>query len=147
MQVEHQGYAWYLSQLMDRKNERSILRSASNPALVRVRAVASGKDKSLILLEGERLIEDAHQARFEIENLFVDEERPELQARWVAAGLAPRSVARGLLNRFSTLAQSPGCLALVRVPLEQDLDDLLENKEARLVVVAAGIADPGNLRA
>ncbi|MDZ4806506.1 MAG: RNA methyltransferase [Candidatus Eisenbacteria bacterium] len=132
---------------MNRDFEPETLRSATNPALQRVRLVASGKDKSLILLEGERLIDEAHRAHFEIESLFVDEERPELQLRWQAAGLEPRRVARGLLERLGTLAQSPGCLALARVPPERELDDLLSTTKTGLVVVAAGIGDPGNLGA
>lgn len=128
-------------------NETEILRSATNPALKQVRLVTSGKDKNLILLEGERLIDEAHRARFAMENLFVDEERHELLTRWRSDGLHPRRVARGLLDRFSTLGQSPGCLALARVPDERDLDELLGSMMAGLVVVAAGISDPGNLGA
>jgi len=125
--------------------DSDVIRSASNAALQRVRRVASGKEKSLILLEGERLIDEAHRAHFEIESLFVDEDRSDLNSRWRSAGLLPRTVARGLLGKLSTLAQSPGCLALARVPTERDLNELLKHLDTGLVVVAAGISDPGNL--
>ncbi|TPW16665.1 MAG: RNA methyltransferase, TrmH family [bacterium] len=124
-----------------------LIRSATNAALQRVRRVASGKETSLILLEGERLIDEAHRTEFGIESLFVDEDRAELAARWRAAGLQPRLVARGLLKRFGTLAQSPGCLALAHVPVEQDLDTLLDSSATGLVLIASGISDPGNLGA
>lgn len=127
--------------------EADIIRSAANSALKLVRLVASGRERSLILLEGERLIDDAHRAGVAITSLFVDVDRPELYARWQSAGLAPRLVARGLLDRVGTLAQSPGCLALARVPAEPDLDNILTPITTGLVVVAAGIADPGNLGA
>lgn len=132
---------------MTGERDSGVIRSATNAALQRVRLVASGKEKSLILLEGERLIDEAHRTGLGIEGLLVDEDHADLQTRWEVAGLHSRLVARGLLKRFGTLTQSPGCLALARVPVEPDLDELLGHLKTGLVLVVAGVSDPGNLGA
>jgi len=125
------------------------IRSSSNPLLKRVRRAASargagGADE--ILLEGDRLVDDAHAAGLELLCVLVDEERSERMARLEEAGLPVRAVRGSLLAAAGTLESSPGCLALARTPAPRALSELGE-RDARLVVAAAGVQDPGNLGA
>ena len=128
-----------------------VLSSTSNPLVKRVRAVAAGREPGL-LLEGERLIEDALalEGPFALvaEVVLVDEEQPELAARWEAAGLPVRRAAGHVLERASALKTSPGCLAVFAAPEPRALEELDQLVAAGgLVLVACGVADPGNLGA
>jgi len=105
------------------------------------------------VLEGERLVGDALTAGYGIETLLVAEDRMQGHGRVAAlvesAGGALRCVGPELLARVSGLSTSPGLLALCHVPETRSLDGLnalAEDGEA-LVVVAAGVQDPGNLGA
>lgn len=123
-----------------------MIRSRSNSLLKRVGAVASGKERGLCLLEGDRLVDDALEARWELEVVLVAEEREERAQTLERAGLEVRRVEREHLARVSELETSPGILALARAPVARDLAGL-EPSAAPRVLVVAGIADPGNLGA
>lgn len=128
---------------------REVVRSASNPALQRVRAVLRGADRSHCLLEGARLVADALRAGMTLELVLVSEERAAEHAGAMAAARDARVVARGLLDRSSALGHSPGILALARTPASRDVRELdLERAGSEaLVLGVAGIGDPGNLGA
>jgi TrmH family RNA methyltransferase len=129
-------------------DDTSVIRSASNPAFRRARAVSAGKAKDALLLEGERLIEDALRGGLELELVLVASNLPDLARRWTAAGLPVRTADDGLVQRASTLATSPGSLALARRAQPLGLDALLARCPATpLLLVVAGVADPGNLGA
>jgi len=121
------------------------IRSRDNAALKRVRAVAAGREPGL-LLEGERLIGDALRGGFALELVLVAEERAERAAELARAGAPVKLVQRALLDGLSRLHQPPGELALARQPAGIELARQRFAPDA-LVVVAAGIADPGNLGA
>lgn len=121
------------------------IRSRDNAALKRVRAVAAGREPGL-LLEGERLIGDALRGGHALELVLVSEERSERARELAAAGAPVRLVARALLDGLSRLREPPGELALAAVPAGIELARQ-RFAEGALVVVAAGIADPGNLGA
>ncbi|MSR63322.1 MAG: RNA methyltransferase [Planctomycetes bacterium] len=122
------------------------IRSSANPLLKRVRAVAAGRGEGEILLEGDRLVDDARRAGLELSVVLVAEERVERLAELTRAGIAARAVAGELLASASSLEHSSGCLALARQPAARTLDALPSSADA-LLVVAAGIQDPGNLGA
>ena len=129
----------------------TVLRSVANPLVKRVRAVAAGREPGL-LLEGERLIEDAvgltGSAALVAELVLVDEGREELAARWTAAGLPVHLAADHVLERASSLKTSPGCLAVFAAPVPRpssELDQIVAS--GGLVAVVCGVADPGNLGA
>ncbi|MCZ6597276.1 MAG: RNA methyltransferase [Planctomycetota bacterium] len=122
------------------------IRSTSNPALKRVRAVAAGREPGIVLLEGDRLIDEALRLGLGFELMLVAEDRPERAAELEAAGVAVRRVSAPLLQGVSRLVTSPGVLALVGAPDTLPIRALAPSPDA-LVVVAAGIADPGNLGA
>ena len=52
-----------------------VIRSASNPAIKRARAVASGREADRILLEGDRLVDEAVARGLEVELCLVAEGR------------------------------------------------------------------------
>jgi TrmH family RNA methyltransferase len=122
------------------------IRSSSNPLLKRVRAAAAGRGEGEILLEGDRLVDDARRAGLALAIVLVDERRTERLAELARAGLEVRAVAGELLARASELDSAPGCLALARTPAARTLDELPELAQA-LFPIAAGLQDPGNLGA
>jgi len=126
--------------------ELSIIRSATNPAIQRVRRALAGKEEGLVLLEGERLIADAHSVGLEFELVLFGEQRAHELSQDALIGIAHRVVEDGLLGRVSGLKTSPGCLALARRPSTHSLGELALDADA-LLVVAAGVSDPGNLGA
>jgi len=124
----------------------TTIRSRSNPLLKRVGAVLAGKDERALVLEGERLIDDALAAGLALEVVLVDEDRSERADALRARTSEVRLVAAGLLARASALETSPGVLALCPRPAAHELEELDAGGQA-LVLVAAGVSDPGNLGA
>ena len=127
-----------------------IIRSRANPELKRLGAVRAGKLAGdlarLVVLEGERLVRDALASGLEFERVFIAEGRTELATEFEALGLSLRRVEDGLLGRISALSSSPGILALVRAPEPEAGAGLAADPDA-LVLVVAGVSDPGNLGA
>jgi TrmH family RNA methyltransferase len=135
----------------DPRGPREVIRSATNGAIKRVRAVAAGRLPELILLEGDRLVDEALAAGLELELLLVSDERPERLAE--LADQAPLPVAAELLGRVGSLKSGPGVLALARAPREVPVAELSaqladgDPGAPPLVLVVAGVADPVNLGA
>ncbi len=125
-----------------------VLRSAANPLLKRVAKVAAGKERDVVLLEGERLVRDALGAGLELELVLLAEgwAGRELERALAGAAGAVRRVEAALIERLSTLETSPGILALAARPAARALEREAFAPDA-LVLVAAGVADPGNLGA
>ncbi len=120
-----------------------VVRSKTNACLKRAGAILAGKEDAL-LLEGERLVADAIAGGHPLELLLVAEDRPELAGRFEAADV--RLVEPRLLERVSAMTHSPGVLAIAARPARQRLADL-ELAGDSVILVAAGVADPGNLGA
>ena len=113
--------------------------------LKRVGAVLAGKDRSAIVLEGDRLVEEATRCGLALEAVLVAEDRQERFAELTAGVEVPvRLVEPRLLEKISALETSPGILALATHPPERELNQL-DPEGAPLVLVVAGVADPGNL--
>ena len=125
---------------------KPVIESRTNPLLKHAGAVAAGREKGAVLLEGERLVTDALAAGWQLELLLVDEERGGDPERFVGAVGECRVVAGGLLDRVSALKAAPGVLAVASAPAPKELGSLELAADA-LVLVVAGIADPGNLGA
>ena len=123
-----------------------VIRSRENPALKLAGAVLAGRERELLALEGDRLVDDALAAGLGFEHVLVSAEREQRAAALEARRLPVRRVAAELLARISALSTSPGILALARAPAERRLADLSLPTDA-LVLVVVGIADPGNLGA
>jgi len=121
-----------------------VIRSGSNALVKRIHLVRAGKEPGMLVLEGERLIEDALASGVPIEVLLVaaeDEQRArELEAR----GLTVARAAPAAMNRASGLVTPPGIVALARAPAPAPLG---RPGPRALVLVVSGVADPGNLGA
>lgn len=128
------------------KRSSPVVRSAQNPHVKRARAVLAGREKELVALEGDRLVDDARRSGLELEAILLAADRTERAAELQAAGLPLVRVERPLLERVSSLSAAPGILALARVPPPPD-PDALPADPAALLLVVAGLQDPGNLGA
>ncbi len=120
------------------------IRSPSNPLVKRVRAARRGREPGLVLLEGERLCEEALAQGLVPRVLLVGERRPERAALLVARGLDARLVADELLAGLGSLKSAPDVLGLFDAPRARPLAELPDDPDA-LLLVAAGLQDPGNL--
>jgi TrmH family RNA methyltransferase len=125
---------------------RGVIRSAAHPAVKRAGAVIAGREAGWIALEGDRLLDDARAAGAEIELVLVSEAREDRARELESAGLEVIRVDEALLARKSALRTSPGVLALCRAPRSPEPSALRATPRA-LVLVVAGVADPGNLGA
>ena len=123
----------------------AIIRSRSNPAIKRVGAVRAGKLPGVVL-EGDRLIEDARRAGLALELVLVAESREARARELESSGMAVQRAGDGLLAGTSELSTSPGILAICAAPPARPAAGLEAGPRA-LILIAAGVADPGNLGA
>ena len=107
------------------------IRSRANPVWKTIGGILAGKDKQLILLEGERLIEDAVLARRAVGPVYFSTERRELGKKF---------------NELDCPVFPVDPKLLCKMPENRRLDTLQLGKRS-LVLVAHGISDPGNLGA
>jgi len=122
----------------------AVIRSKANQELKRVGAALAGRERDLLVLEGDRLVDEARTAGLVLELVLVSEAREERAVELERAGLPVRRVDPALMDRVSALVTSPGVLALGR---RTDEGTALELAPDALVLVVAGVADPGNLGA
>ena len=127
-------------------DEADVIRSRANSLVKRVGAVLAGKEPGTIVLEGERLIDDALRAGHTLEFVLLSQARAALASSFQKRGCVVWIVETALFERLGALKTSPGILALAPAPRECALDKL-ELDTRTLLLVAAGIADPGNLGA
>jgi len=133
------------------KRVRQMLRSGE---LIDVMAESVGPDDSpsgnlpgAVLLETPRMVEEALSSGVPISALLV---RSNAKARF--EGLIARLPVRTVLyevstkvfDTLSTTETSPGLLALAEAPRWRD-DDLFPLRSPALILVLAGLQDPGNL--
>jgi len=123
----------------------TVIRSRTNDKLKRVGSALAGKEPSLVL-EGERLVEDALAAGFELDLLLVAESKSDWAAAHAESAREVCIVEDELLQRASAMKKGPGILALAPRPAPRDLSDLPRG-ERSLTLVVCGVSDPGNLGA
>lgn len=124
----------------------TTIRSRANPLLKRVAGVIAGRDREGLVLEGDRLVDDALRAGWQLELALVAADRAQRAEELRARGVPVHLVEPELLRRTGELKSSPGVLALGRRPRARALAEL-RGTGGPLVLVAAGIAEPGNLGA
>jgi TrmH family RNA methyltransferase len=122
------------------------IRSRANPVWKRIGELLAGKDKHLILLEGERLVADAAGMRRMMGPVLVSTERKDLARKYDQLDYQVKYVEPKLFRELSVLKNSPGIVALCKMPENRRLDTLHIGPRT-LVLVAHGISDPGNLGA
>jgi len=128
--------------------DEDIVRSRANPLFKRLRTLGQRGDLDLCLLEGPRLLEEALGAGVDVVEAVVSPDAEEkernrsLVARLAGRGTPVRRLRRDLLASLSELETSQGLLALARRPV---FDEARLFDRVPLVVLAAGIQNPGNL--
>jgi TrmH family RNA methyltransferase len=128
-----------------------VVRSRANPVLKRLRALKDKGERGadgLMLLEGGKLVEEALGAGVELVEAAASPRfgsgaaEARLAAELSRRGVALRRVEAGLLASLSELETSPGLLAVARRPA---FDEERLYGRVPLVVIAAGLQNPGNL--
>jgi len=120
-----------------------ILTSRSNPRVKQLRAALAGNAKQsdgLVAVEGEHLIAEALRSGVALKTLFLEISRD------VPAGMAQSvevvRLSRGVFASVTDTESSQGIAALLVAPVH-DLSAVLERSP--LLLIAAGLQDPGNL--
>jgi TrmH family RNA methyltransferase len=128
-----------------------VIRSRTNPLVKRLRALKEKGQRGaagLMLLEGGRLVQEALQAGVEVVEAVAS---PRFGSAAPEAGLTEELTGRGvalhrlevrLLASLSELETSPGLLAIARRPAFTE-EALYRGRP--LVLIAAGLQNPGNL--
>ena len=130
-----------------------LIRSRNNPLVQRLRALKEKGQRGaagLALLEGGKLVAEALAAGVELLEAAASPRfgrlahEQVLAAELVRRGVALRRVDGDILSALSELETSPGLLAIARRPrfAEESL-----YRQTPLVVIAAGLQNPGNLGA
>ncbi|MCP5023932.1 MAG: hypothetical protein GY930_19470 [bacterium] len=122
------------------------IRSVSNALLRRVRDVAAGSGDAELLLEGRRLIGDAIQAGVTPTEILVRADRLEEVEAWPECADRVRPVVPKVYARLGSVKNPPPVMALAPIPKGRLLTDL-HAPGSPLVLVVAGVSDPGNLGA
>ncbi len=123
----------------------SVISSKTNARVKQLRAAFEGKARlsgGLVAIEGEHLLEEAVRSGLALTTVFVSEQRevPGMVPRGVEVLRVAGEVLAGVLE-----TQAPqGVAALLEVPV-WGLEDVLGEAGAPLILVAAGLQDPGNM--
>lgn len=125
---------------------RKHISSSKNPMVQRFRDAAAGRVDGIMLAEGVRIVADALAEGVEVVEVAVSPKFQDSDMRRQLEGSAQTFLdcPDDLLARISQLDTSPGIAVLLRRPQWRD-EDLLGRGIAPLVVIAAGVRDPGNL--
>lgn len=125
--------------------------SRQNPLVARCRAVAQGDDRTLLLLDGVHLVDEALAAGWTMREVAVSqtamdtEEVATLAARLQDAGVDVMSATSAVMAALSPVQSSSPIVALAARPHASDAD--LFRTSVPLVVAANDVQDPGNVGA
>jgi len=127
------------------------IRSRQNLLVRRLFALKDKASDDLLLLEGARLVEEGLRAEVALIEVAVSprlgesERGRELQRRLAARGIAARLLDERLLGQLSDVETHQGVLAIARRPRFDEAT--IVAGAAPLVVVLAGVQNPGNVGA
>jgi RNA methyltransferase, TrmH family len=122
-----------------------VVSSRANARVKQLRAAFEGRARlsgGLVAIEGDHLLEEALRGGVVLKTVFVSEQRA-----------VPRMVPRGVEvmrlteEVFASVAetQTPQGVAALMVPPVRVLEDVMGSAAGGLILVAAGVQDPGNL--
>jgi TrmH family RNA methyltransferase len=122
-----------------------VVSSRANARVKQLRAAFQGHTRlsgGMVAIEGDHLLEEALRSGMVLKSVFVSERR-------AVPGIVPRGVEVLRLTDevFGSVVetQSPQGVAALMVPPVRTLADLFEGSGAALILIAAGVQDPGNL--
>jgi TrmH family RNA methyltransferase len=121
-----------------------------NPLVARFREIARGDDSDLLLLDGPHLVQDAVDAALRIRHVLVAADavdRPELRRlvdAMTANGVEVAAASSTVMEAVSPVRSGSEIVALAERPAGR-ADRMYGAR--MLVVIAAGVQDPGNLGA
>ena len=129
--------------------DAALIRSRSNPLVRRLRSLKEKAGGDLMLLEGPKLIAEALASGIEVVEAAASPRLAQGGDREIMAALRGRAVPvrlmdEGVLASLSEVETSQGLLALARRPAFEEERIF---RGTPLVLVAAGIQNPGNLGA
>ena len=123
--------------------------STKNPIVQRFRAAATGGADGLMVADGVKLVGEALAAGCEFVEVATSPKLVagggagrSLRRELIAAGLAAQDCSDDVMQRISHLTSHQGVAAVVRQPRHELVDLAVDGM---LVVIAAGVKDPGNL--
>ncbi len=124
---------------------RREISSGKNPAIQRFRDAASGDLDGAMLAEGVRLVSEALDAGVRVLEAAVSPRLTDdkLRARLQQAAGTFLECSDDVLAKLSSLDTPPGVAVLLARPRAQEQD--LLGRGTPLVVIAAGVREPGNL--
>jgi len=122
-----------------------VVSSRANARVKQLRAAFQGHARlsgGMVAIEGDHLLEEALRSGMVLKTVFVSERR-------AVPGIVPRGVEVLRLTDevFGSVVetQSPQGVAALMVPPVRNLADVLDGTAAALILIAAGVQDPGNL--
>lgn len=124
--------------------DRPVITSTSNPRIQRARKLKRKADRDeagVFLIENPMTLEAAAGAGVEVGDTFVDEDSVEIIERCEALDLQVTLVAPHVLKAVADTISPQGVVAVATTP-QVALEHLA--KELTLVLVLAGVSDPGN---
>jgi TrmH family RNA methyltransferase len=125
---------------------QEVISSRSNARVKQLRAAFGGQARlsgGMVAIEGEHLLEEALRSGMVLKTVFVSERRevPEMVPRGVEVMRLTEEVFGSVVE-----TQAPQGIAALMVPPVFGLDDVMGvDGAAALILVAAGLQDPGNL--
>jgi len=127
-----------------------VITSSSNERLKHARRVRDGRERNLIFVEGERLIEECLQSSLKLTACFHAPD-PNQRAQRIIAEMARRNcplypTADAALETVGDTVNAQGLIALAE-RTESNFDQMLsaEGSGAPLIIVLDSVQDPGNL--
>ena len=131
--------------------------STKNPIVRRFREAAMGEPPEVMLVEGVKLLEECLAADLPVDEVAITSRLytvpggNDLRRKLERAAGAWHEVSDGVMARMSSVKTPPGALAIVRRPA-LTVEHLFAPRATTagntpLVVIAAGVKDPGNLGA
>lgn len=133
-----------------------LITSPKNPIVARFQAAGSGDAKGLLLVEGRKLVAEALDAGLQVVEAAYDADRDALgplRAPLSRLGRDLHACTGKVFARLSAVTTPQGVAVVARQPAWTDADLLgsvprsVPGRGSPLVVVAAGVKEPGNLGA
>jgi len=131
------------------KQETIIQRNVANSFITQVTRILNKKTPSMIVLEGERLIADAHDAGADITQVFYTHERhlkssPVIKS--IITNIKQDLVSESDMKLVSRVVTPPGIIAICKKP---SIDSIKSKRDSRnimpLTIITDGVRDPGNM--